>query len=473
MPLAAELLEVWLEDVIQQHRARAPGHEDPCPSPARAMSDSSAARQRAPPDRRRQPLRGARTDDDLPTGGLSRLHLNQAATIPALPPPNAGAGAPSFSAESWDLQSTTSAPISATRPTAYSASAGSKKSSRSRSPVKSPLDLRFATKPLRYEVALPPASAKSSILSNVDKSLLRDLKSIAKGYGTIPRPVQHDVEAVLDELEEVTCGMLKDDDNDQDSTVLPRLRREFEDVQDLVARSIACERIEMSEAAWNTDVHMPLLHLALRGSPALGAYNITTARPCRDLLPKTYAAEESEAKLVDLSINIRLETEPAVQEHILLLLAAEDAALRTINQSLYKLLCSQPSAVCIETKGSSSGGTEGEARTQLLQWTSAWLTRMRRLLSTRSVDQDQADVVMAKLGFPVIIVLGDMWHLYLIKDTSAAVTMYRIEALGTTRSVLGVYQLLACLQRLAEWARGPFWSWFKEDILAFQASEIK
>jgi len=199
----------------------------------------------------------------------------------------------------------------------------------------------------------------------------------------------------------------------------------------------------------------------------------TTARPCRELLPKNLAVEEPEAKLVDLSINVRPEMEPAVAEHIRLLLAAEPVALRTINQSLYKLLCWRPSAVCIETKGAASGGTnELEARSQLLQWTSAWLTRMRRFLHARSVGQIGADAAMAKLGFPVIIVSCSAWHLYLIKDTSAAVTMYSILELGNTHSVLGIYKLLSSLRRLAEWANGPFWSWFKQDILAFQATEV-
>ncbi|KAK0723636.1 hypothetical protein B0T21DRAFT_293735 [Apiosordaria backusii] len=418
------------------------------------MSDSSVAPAAA--GRRRQPLRSAKTDEDVPTGRLLRLHLSQSVPFPSLPPPVV-ADAQSSSPD-WELQSTASAPISATRPTTYSAAGSSQKGSRSRSPIKSPLDLRFTTKPLRYEPALPAVSATSSTLSDVDKSLLRDLKKIATGQGTIPRSVQQEVEDVLGELDEVAYWMLRDDD--EDSTVLPRLRREFDDVKDLVARSIECDVMEMSEAAWNTDVHMPLLHLALRGSPAVGAYNITTARPCRELLPKSLAVEESEAKLVDLSINVRPEMEPAVAEHIRLL-AAEPVSLRTINQSLYKSLCWRPSAVCIETKGAASGGTnELEARSQLLQWTSAWLTRMRSFLHARS------------LGFPAIIVSCSAWHLYLIKDTSAAVTMYSILELGDTHSVLGIYKLLSSLRRLAEWAKGPFWSWFKQDVLAFQAPEI-
>jgi len=59
----------------------------------------------------------------------------------------------------------------------------------------------------------------------VDKSLLRDLKRIATGQGTIPRPVQHEVEDILGELDEVTSWMLRDDD--EDGTNLPNLRREL------------------------------------------------------------------------------------------------------------------------------------------------------------------------------------------------------------------------------------------------------
>src|SRR6187551_2168695 len=58
------------------------------------------------------------------------------------------------------------------------------------------------------------------------------------------------------------------------------------------------------------------------------------------------------------------------------------------------------------------------------------------------------------------------WRLYLIKDSPTAVTMYNTLDLGTTHSILGIYRLLASLRRLATWAEGPFWTWFKQYILA-------
>ncbi|KAK5654047.1 hypothetical protein OQA88_7725 [Cercophora sp. LCS_1] len=92
---------------------------------------------------------------------------------------------------------------------------------------------------------------------------------------------------------------------DEYDEALSLLRRELDGIKDILARSVECDVMEMSEAAWNTDVHMSLLHLALRGYPAVEAYNITTAPPCRELLPPNVTGDESKAKLVDLSINVR------------------------------------------------------------------------------------------------------------------------------------------------------------------------
>ena len=190
----------------------------------------------------------------------------------------------------------------------------------------------------------------------------------------------------------------------------------------------------------------------------------TTARPCQELLPKNMAGDKIEAKLVDFSIKLD-NLEPEVLEWITALVAAEpDIQLRTVNQSLYKPLCLRPSALCIETKGAGSGL---EARSQLLQWTSAWLARMRRFLQMRSVDPDKQHVIMAKLGFPVIAVSSSSWYSHLVRDTSAAVIMYDVVDLGNTRSLLDIYKLLTSLRRLAEWVNGPFWTWFKNEILAY------
>ena len=147
-----------------------------------------------------------------------------------------------------------------------------------------------------------------------------------------------------------------------------------------LARSIECNVMEMSVAAWNTDVHMPLLHLALLASlliaspsmacltcwhPASIMPDRTTAQPCRELLPKNLTVEQSEAKLVDLSINVRPEMEPAVAEHIRLLLPNQLLS----NQSPYKLLCWWPSAVYIETKCAASFMRAPSTKSrQMLPW---------------------------------------------------------------------------------------------------------
>jgi hypothetical protein len=162
---------------------------------------------------------------------------------------------------------------------------------------------------------------------------------------------------------------------------------EFKYVKDVLLYSVNYDELEMSKAAWNTDVYMPLLRLTLYGLPTLRACNVyvpplptflrpglptganedslysTTARLCRELLYKTVAGEETKAKIIDFSINLLADSEPEVKGRIVSFITTEPIiSLWTINQSLYKPLYLRLLALYIETKGT-SGGTDGlEAR---------------------------------------------------------------------------------------------------------------
>ena len=212
--------------------------------------------------------------------------------------------------------------------------------------------------------------------------------------------------------------------------------------------------------------HLPLLCLFCSFLLTCFCCRSVRAPLCRELLPTGIAGSLVGDKMVDFAITFaNLEhDEPEVHKRIRKLAANQADQLFTINQSSYGPLCHRPLAVSIETKASS--GSEDDAKDQLLAWTSAWLTRMRRLLDPRSVGLADKDVIMGKLSFPVIIVQCNLWRLYLVQDTADAVTMYNTVPLGDTHSILGIYKLLASLRRLTDWARGPFWTWFKEDILA-------
>ena len=37
--------------------------------------------------------------------------------------------------------------------------------------------------------------------------------------------------------------------------------------------------------------------------------------------------------------------------------------------------------------------------------------------------------------------------------------------IGTTQNVIGVYQIVYIIQKLAEWARDTYWPWFRKHAL--------
>ena len=233
--------------------------------------------------RRRQPARNsARTlkpdqQEEPHIASLARLHLDK----PSFPIPspqrrpskahtlsgpgisaatNPGGAAPS----EWDLASTPSMQTDTNDAISQAPASGGGRKDRSRSPVKSPLDLQFSAKHLRYE-AVPPAT-----LSDDDRALIRDLNKIsAVGHGTIPSSLRQEIQDAAGELDEIEPWMLADDGRS-----IELLGGELKHVKDVLLYSVDCDEMEMSEAAWNTDVHMPLLRLALEGFPTLRACNV-------------------------------------------------------------------------------------------------------------------------------------------------------------------------------------------------------
>ncbi|KAK5654708.1 hypothetical protein OQA88_7032 [Cercophora sp. LCS_1] len=354
---------------------------------------------------------------------------------------------------------------SATRTTGKGAgNIKTQRSGRSSSPVKAPGDLGFtAGKKMQYKGTLPAIDVPR--LSGPDKALIRDLKKIWSGRGILPRAIDSEIQGLLGELDPIQPWMLADDDDALLSRDRGVLLYELDDVKDVLERSARCGELEKAELAWNTDVHSPILRLALKGQRTLQAETISQAPICRDLLPKDLSGCVVGDKMVDFCIlfaNLEAE-EPRVFHHIRDLVGKEThEPLRTVNQSVSTSLILQPSALPIKTKGN-----ELEAKVQLQSWTFAWLARMRRFLYLRSLPPGAQDAIMAKLSFPVRIVYCSSWHLYLFRDTPDAVVMYKAVDLGDTHSVLGISKLLASLRRLADWAKGPFWMWIKDDIPAY------
>ena len=78
------------------------------------------------------------------------------------------------------------------------------------------------------------------------------------------------------------------------------------------------------------------------------------------------------------------------------------------------------------------------------------------------------------LDMPVlaVVVQGNIWELYMVfalEDADSSSFECRFVGpieMGTTNSLLGVYQILDQLCRCADWGIGEYQTWFNEQVLA-------
>lgn len=182
---------------------------------------------------------------------------------------------------------------------------------------------------------------------------------------------------------------------------------ELASLRDIEMAANTCQTEEASEAAWNLEVHGPLLKLALASFPSLRRDLLTTARISKPFVPGMHAASAydcARAKMVDWGVRVcpsadiaaairgRLDTLPEAQ--------------RCLNQTTYGPVRHDPIAISIETK--TAAGTAEEARLQLGIWIAAWHQRMAVLMETslpRAVPIDRIITV------PLIIIIEHEWRL--------------------------------------------------------------
>lgn len=171
-----------------------------------------------------------------------------------------------------------------------------------------------------------------------------------------------------------------------------------------------CQVEEASEAAWNVEVHGPLLELALEPFPTLSRDILTQARISRPFVPEMKAASHydfARTKMIDWGIRLHPSQSTAALIQEMLLPLPENQ--RSINQSTYGPVKFDPIVVSIETKAA-NGGAE-EARLQLGVWVAAWHQRIRKF-----INPDQVIVTL-----PLIIVLEHKWQLLFACDRGSQI----------------------------------------------------
>lgn len=156
--------------------------------------------------------------------------------------------------------------------------------------------------------------------------------------------------------------------------------------------------------------------------------------------------------MVDFCIALR----PATQMMPMVRSAIDARPTFSINHTDWGVLAERPIAISIETRREGQG--DELAIIQLATWHAAqW----------RSILWENGFPANLRLEFLAgIVVVGHKWmFVATIRGPEKQTTTLESLEIGTTRSVFGIYKLLAAMQVLKRWAEEQFWPAFQHDVL--------
>lgn len=229
-------------------------------------------------------------------------------------------------------------------------------------------------------------------------------------------------------------------------------------VKELQAAAMDAQNRGFAEPGWNMEVHAPLWKLALRGywrSKGVWYSEVTTAKISdASLLPAIAAkALTFQGKMVDFTMVI--EPSGELCDRIFDILASETRTYinNSINHAAADPIRFTPIAISMETKRAAID--EENANIQLATWVSAHFARLSQLTSGK------AEMPM----LPIIVAQGHDWKFMIAERQKTGILIFRQQSLGSTNSVVGIYQILTAIQNLARWAEKDYWPWFKREVL--------
>jgi len=289
------------------------------------------------------------------------------------------------------------------------------------------------------------------------RGLYQDLRRIEFVRNVIPSAIKNKVAPFLGGIP-VEDMKFADDGEDVVATGRDDLGHDavLERAMEIFDAAKECSDGRYSESAWNSEVHSRLLRLALYGwwrSKGVWYLDITTAKiHDSSLLPRVVTGAVMASKMVDYALCIDLDTSADMHGRIIERLRAEGKS--SINHTAAEYVRFKPIAVSIETKRGNVD--EDRMYVQLGMWLSAHFARLRQLTGS--------DCQLPAL--PVVIVQGHNWSLMIAEvGADRKVVILKELRLGGTDSILGIYQIIASVRRLAKWVQEEYRPWFESNVL--------
>ena len=382
--------------------------------------------------------RNADQEDDEPTPKAPLQSKNLGAT------PNLDR----TSSEKWDS-------IQSEGSTGHSESTSSNRSS---SPRKARFDLQLAEVSIKnITFGVPGAELPASA-----NSLYEAISSIEMCRRVLPSAIRSIIKNTVKGLDEDIYYDISNDDKEDPQIHHARWQR----ILRILGAARECKDEDYPESAWNSEVHSRVLRIALegRGSTQVWYKDLTSARISeRRLLPKI-PGFSPKSKMVDYGIVIQTTFDSILAASIKRLCRVQQ--LDSINQTNPNHVRFTPIAVSIETKRAAI--EEGQAILQLNTWVSAHFAKLDSLVGSYAPNEKAKAKAKAKATMPILPLVkiqGHDWKLLIAEKKTDLILIHGELAMGSTRSHLGVYQILAALQRLAQWVNDEYRPWWTQEIL--------
>ncbi|KAK1958671.1 hypothetical protein LY78DRAFT_685942 [Colletotrichum sublineola] len=230
-------------------------------------------------------------------------------------------------------------------------------------------------------------------------------------------------------------------------------------VKEIWSEADDAETIRHEEGQWNTAVHRPLLHNALKHIQRIGVCNCTSAQ-----IHSKYTRSDKSAhhnKKVDFCVYVK-EMSPELDAVILA------SPTESINHTDYPGLLQRPIGLSIETK--ITGHEWAKAVNQIAVWLMAQWDALDDLVlqsGDGSVPVSASPAAAAGLAFlPGIIVQGhEWWFVAVTRKPDRTTEFWSKTLIGSTTTMEGIYQISAVLQLLGHWIETEYWPWFQATIL--------
>ncbi|KAL6717741.1 hypothetical protein ACLMJK_003826 [Lecanora helva] len=287
------------------------------------------------------------------------------------------------------------------------------------------------------------------------KSFASSLRSILQKSKIIPFCFRGVAEAEFSDFDSPTCIAAKESD------CLLRLSTDeasrndlWKEVLKIKDRALECAQGKYSEPAWNCEVHSSLLRCALEGyykDQKIWYRNVTTHRITEKIIQPKIQGKRKPGQMVDFSIVM---TPP---KNLVQAVRNKMGKSFNLNQTSADDVENALIGANLETKVKALDISKGIR--QLACWNLAQYNKMRQL---------NPGLTWQELPFlPAILTQEHAWNLYIIRMISQDEILVQGPMLvGTSAGLVGIFQILCTIQRLALWTR-DHGNWWRQYVLGF------